>query len=100
MNLNTKTLVGTKVITQSGMAVGKLASLELDGDTGRVTALKVRTRGMVPGLLDNELIVAWSQVVSMSEKEIVVVDNLSRANAVLAKKDFAAPPAQLKEQAT
>jgi len=100
MRLNSKALGGVPVRTKAGMAVGKLASLELDSDTGRLTALLVRVRGMVPGLLDNELIVAWSQVVTMSDKEILVADNIAPAGASLAKNDFAAPPAQFKERST
>ncbi|MBI5654912.1 PRC-barrel domain-containing protein [Candidatus Uhrbacteria bacterium] len=100
MNLNSKALVGVPVRTKAGQLVGKLSSLEIDSETGRISLLRVRVRGMVPGLLDDEAFVAWSQVVSMSEKEIVVVDASVPATARLAKSDFAAPSAHLKEQST
>lgn len=85
MVINSKSLVGVPVRTAAGQMVGKLASLEIDAETGRISVLRVRVRGMVPGLLDDESFVAWSQVVSMSEKEIVVVDAIAPATARLVK---------------
>ncbi len=100
MSLNSKALVGVPVRTKIGQTIGKLASLEIDPDTGRISALRVRVRGFVPGLLDDETFVGWSQVVSMDEKEIVVVDAFVPAGATLAKNDFVSPPAHLKEQSS
>lgn len=100
MNLNSKSLVGTPVRTRSGTPVGKLASLDFEADTGRLAVLRVRVRGMVPGLLDDEVAVAWSQVVSLDQREIVVADAAATAkSAVLARGDMAAPAAQFKERA-
>lgn len=100
MNLNSKTLVGTPVRTRSGTPVGKLASLDFEADTGRLAALHVRVRGVVPGLLDDEALIAWSQVVSLDEREILVEDAAVVAGqAILARKDMAAPSAHFKERA-
>lgn len=74
MQLNSKTISGHVVRTRSGMALGKVASLDFDGDTGRLTRLRVKTRGLVPGLMDQELIVTWDQIVEITEKEVVVQD--------------------------
>jgi len=100
MNLNSRSLVGTPVRTRSGTPVGKLASLDFEADTGRLAVLRVRVRGMVPGLLDDEALVAWSQVVSLDEREIVVDDAaVTVGSSVLARKDLAAPSAHFKERA-
>lgn len=100
MNLNSKTLVGTPVKTRSGTFLGKLASLDFEADTGRLAALRVRVRGMVPGLLDDEALVAWAQVVSLGEREIIVEDAAIKAgSAVLAQKGMPIAPAHLKERA-
>lgn len=98
MLLNSKTAMGLPVRTKSGIQLGKLASFDLDAETGRLTALHVRVRGMVPGLLDDEAIVAWPQVVTMDDKEIVVVDSFATRGVTLAKKDFASPAANFKER--
>jgi len=100
MNLNSKNVVGTPVRTRSGTPVGKLASLDFEADTGRLATVRVRVRGMVPGLLDNETLVTWSQVVSLDEREVVVEDAaVSAGSAILARKDIPAAPAHFKERA-
>jgi hypothetical protein len=48
--------------------------VRLDLDTGRIDALLVRSRGFIPGLLDQELCIAWSNVVSLSAEEAIVAD--------------------------
>jgi sporulation protein YlmC with PRC-barrel domain len=99
MNLNSKSLVGTPVRTRSGMPVGKLASLDFEADTGRLAMLRIRVRGVVPGLLDNEALVAWPQVVSLGEREIVVEDAVAkRGTATLARKEMHIASAHLKER--
>jgi len=70
--VNSKQLQGIPVRTVGGQNVGKLLSLDLDTETGRMTALRVKISGFVPALLDQEALVAWSQVVSLGPEEIVV----------------------------
>ncbi len=74
MLLNSKSLSGLPVRTRAGQAVGKAASADFDSDTGRLSTIRVKTRGLVPGLMDNELSIAWDQIVEITEKEIVVKD--------------------------
>lgn len=96
MLVNTKKLKNAKVRTKAGIFLGRLASLDFDADTGHLISLRVRIGGMVPGLMDEEALIAWSQVLSMTEKEIVVVDTFVTEGVVWIKKRFSAPPAQLK----
>ena len=81
MLLNSKSLPGLPVRTRSGQAVGKAVSADIDLDTGRVAAIRVRTRGLVPGLMDHELSVAWNQIVEMTETEIIVQDGTVPMNS-------------------
>lgn len=74
MILNSKTLIGLHVRTQSGTAVGKVASLDLDADTGHLVTLHVKTPGIVHGLLNEELAISWGQIVEITEKEVIVKD--------------------------
>jgi sporulation protein YlmC with PRC-barrel domain len=67
-------LVGIPVKTRSGQAVGRLTDVSLDVHTGRIEALLVRSRGFIPGLMDQELRIAWSQVISLSPTEAIVSD--------------------------
>jgi len=67
--------MGIPVRTRSGTVVGRLTDLLVETDTGRVAFLLVRSRGFIPGLMDQDLRVAWTQVVSLSEQEAIVADN-------------------------
>lgn len=74
MRIRQKKLVGIPVRTASGQAVGRLADIELDTDTGRLEAIVVRTSGLIPGLIHHEVQVAWPQIISLCETEAVVAD--------------------------
>ncbi|OGL74082.1 hypothetical protein A3E39_00625 [Candidatus Uhrbacteria bacterium RIFCSPHIGHO2_12_FULL_60_25] len=76
MVVNTKQLVGLPVVTRGGVAVGKVAGFDIETETGRLTALRVKARGLVPGLLDQELLVAWNQVVEIAKDKVVVQDGV------------------------
>ncbi|MFH1078462.1 MAG: PRC-barrel domain-containing protein [Patescibacteria group bacterium] len=74
MQISQRRLVGLPVKTRSGAMLGNVADLVLETDTGRLACIVVRSRGFIPGLMDHELRVAWAQVISMSETEVVVMD--------------------------
>lgn len=74
MHVAGRRLVGVPVRTRSGKDIGKLSDILIDGETGRIAFVLVRARGFIPGLLDQELRIAWSQVISISEKEVIVTD--------------------------
>ncbi len=74
MVVNSKQLLGLPVFTRSGVHVGKVAGFLIETDTGRLSSLSVKARGLVPGLLDQELAVAWSQVVELTNERAVVED--------------------------
>ena len=99
MSLNSKRLEGASVVTRSGMRVGKLASFEIDADTGKLTSILVRPTGNVTALLSGDLIIAWSQIISMSEKKIVVSDTVTAVeSARLAVASMPSASASLKER--
>lgn len=74
MVLNSKALIGLPVRTKSGAAIGKVSSVDLDSDTGKLAAVRVRVSGVVPRLLNNELAVPWAHIVSIDEREVVIAD--------------------------
>ncbi len=71
MIVKAKDLLHLPVRTKSGTAVGKIAGVELQTDTGRMETLLVKPSGK---LLGTELRVAWTQVISLSDKEAIVDD--------------------------
>lgn len=85
MLVNSKRLEGASVITQAGMRLGKFISCELDADTGKLSSIIVRPIGKVTAFLSTDLIIGWSQIVSITEEKIIVLDT-----AVNAKESFVA----------
>lgn len=97
MIVNTKRVVGTRVETKTGDAVGKVASIDLDADTGRLHTLWVKTRG-ISGLLEDELAVSWNAIVSFSEERVVIADATISSRVAVAVSGVArATPTLMKE---
>lgn len=89
MTVNSKHMQGVQVHTISGTRLGQVASFDLDADTGRLAAVRVKISRMVPAGLGPEALVAWSQIVSMDDKEVVVVDAFVVERESWMKKSFA-----------
>lgn len=83
MLVNSKRMEGASVVTQSGTRLGKLFSHELDAETGKLTSIIVRPIGKVTAFLSSDLLIGWSQIVSMSEEKIVVLDTAVNAKESL-----------------
>lgn len=73
MNVNSKEMGGVQVETRSGMTVGKVASFDLDGATGRLVSMRVKSRGLAAVMAD-ELIVSWDAIVEITPEKVVVMD--------------------------
>lgn len=71
MLVKAKDLLHLPVRTKSGTLVGKISAIELQTDTGRMDALCVKPSGK---LLGSELRIAWGQIVSLTDKEVIVDD--------------------------
>ncbi len=87
MVLNSKDLSGVPVRTKSGVLLGKCASLDLDSDTGRLEAIRVKARGFVSGLLGDVLVVPWSSILELNDKLIIVADAAVPAGATVLAAD-------------
>ncbi len=81
MALNTKDMVGVPVETRSGERVGKVTSFDLDDATGRLVAMRVKSRGLVSGLIADEMIVAWDAIIELSPSKVVIADGAVKIGA-------------------
>lgn len=75
MKISSSNLIGLSVYTQSNKALGKVDSFDFDIDANSITHYHVST-GLIKGLWHQRLIIAQSQVVSISKEKMVVEDNL------------------------
>lgn len=86
MLLNTRSFAGLPVETRGGVSVGRLVSADVDADTGRIATFHVKSGGLVSGLLSDELMIAWDQVVEWTDEKLMVADGAVPADSrVLAK---------------
>lgn len=81
MNMNTKDLIGLAVQTRSGTPIGKVVSLDVDADTGRVAIFHVKSGNIVTGLLSDEVMVPWASVIELTPKALIVADATVPAGA-------------------
>lgn len=86
MNIHSKELIGLPVRTRSGLAIGKVASLDVDMDTGRIVTFYVKSGNLVTGLLADELMVSWASVIELTAEALMVADNTVPAGATLLAK--------------
>ena len=77
MKLANSDLVNLPVYTQSGTHLGHIASFELDLETGKIENFNVKT-GLIQGLWHEQLVINQSQVIEITEKKMVVEDNVSK----------------------
>ena len=65
---------GLPVVTQSDQEVGHLLGFNFDTARGSIVHIIVRPRGFVRGLVAQELLIAWSDVIAWSEQEVRIKD--------------------------
>jgi sporulation protein YlmC with PRC-barrel domain len=98
MILNSKAILGIPVETRSGHTLGRLGSLDVDSETGRVKTFHVKSGNLVAGLLGDELMIAWDQVVEWTSERLVVVDSaLPVGSRALARAAQTSPSASMME---
>lgn len=68
-----------------------MLSLDVDVDTGKLSALRVRAPGLIPHFVDQEVAIGWPQIVSIDEKEVVVSDGTVPAGGRLLVKGVHTP---------
>ncbi len=89
MLINSQKLIGLRVEAESGQYLGRIQSFDLDIDTQGVRNYYIR-RGVLPlpFPLSNELKVHHRQVVDISDKKMVVLDNVVKYREKAAKRVF------------
>jgi sporulation protein YlmC with PRC-barrel domain len=65
---------GLLVVTKSGQEIGHLSSFVLDRERGLIVQVEVRPAGFVRGLVAEELLIAWSDVLEWNDKQMIVKD--------------------------
>lgn len=75
--LSDKELIGLPVETKSGTALGKVQGFQMDADTGTITQYTVKSNNPLKELFGKELLVAASQVITITAEKMTVDDLLA-----------------------
>lgn len=62
------------VQTKSGITLGRLQAIEVDSEGGRVRTFHVSADGVLPRLLDREILITWEQIVEWNPDVLIVSD--------------------------
>ncbi len=75
MKILSNDLIGLPVYTESGQNLGRIDSFEIDIDLNTIINYHVST-GLIKGLWHQKLIIAKSQIISITRKKMVVEDSV------------------------
>lgn len=92
MKIQSSDLINLPVYTQSSRHLGRIDSFEVDIDTHTITHYHIKT-GLIKGLWHQQLVIATSQVISISKEKMVVEDNVKQEKATELKGVKLANPA-------
>lgn len=77
MIFNCKNLIGLKVVTVDGRYLGQIKDIEIDVLNGKIIEYIISPSQLVQKILANDLVVNQSQVIEITNQEMVVDSNLA-----------------------
>jgi len=82
MNLKKQEIINLPVFTQSGENLGRVVDFEVSSDTHQIEKYIVRSGLMAGGILQKDLLISPTQVISMTNEKMEVEDTLTREEAL------------------
>lgn len=79
--MNDSSIRGLPVVTETGDPVGKVTGMVIDIDSHQVIQYLVSKSRLLPALLPEELMIHYSQVISVNEDKMVVRGGLTEIEA-------------------
>jgi len=79
-------LINLSVETKSGNALGSVNGVDIDAETHCVKTYRVKSKGIIKRLLNDELLISSTQVISIDKEKMVVNDNVVGEKILDAKK--------------
>lgn len=67
-------LINLPVYTKNGIALGRIIDVEIDSQNQAVLRYYVKSKSGLAGLWQDRLVIAADQVISISDKEMIVED--------------------------
>lgn len=77
MLISDKQLLGLSVVTESGTDLGSVSGFDINVDSHSVWRYHVRSHHLIRRIFGGELLISYTEVISISEDKMVVSDNTS-----------------------
>ncbi|MDP2685211.1 MAG: PRC-barrel domain-containing protein [bacterium] len=78
MTLTKQDIINLPVYTQSNQHLGKVVDFEISTHTHTIEKYIVRNLAIVGGILKRDLLIAPSQVISITKEKMIVDDTLTK----------------------
>lgn len=78
MILKKQEIINLPVYTQSGQHLGKVVDFEIASQTHTIEKYVIRNNTIVGSILQKDLLISPSQVISISKNKMVVEDTLTK----------------------
>ena len=82
MKIPSNKLIGLLVETESGQQLGKVSSFNLETGSQSILEYIIRPFNLVKDLIGGDLIISRGQVVSISQKKMIVEDNVIKKEKI------------------
>lgn len=76
MRITYKKLINLPVETEDGLLLGRVIDLEIDIENFNVLNFFVKSQHLLKGLFEKELIINYKEIIQITEKKIIVSNNL------------------------
>lgn len=91
MNLSKNQLINLPVFTRSRKRLGHIVDFELNTELQEVIKYHVRGENIIKELIEKDLIISSSQVISLDDQKMVVEDLVQKEEEGVRKKATVAP---------
>ena len=82
MIISHKNLLNLPVETKSGQILGAISHFDIEVDEQRINRYYVKSRSLISGLLNKELIISAEQVISIGQDKMVVEDSVGKETKI------------------
>lgn len=86
MIIKWQNLINLPVETESGNSLGHVSGVDVDIESHSIKNYRVKSKGIIKGLLNDELLISPAQVISIDRDKMVVYDSAVSEKSLRAKK--------------
>lgn len=75
-----------------GIALGHVMDLEIETENGKLMNIHVKPNGLVSGIIKDQLVIPWSNILEITMKKVIVEDGVTAKHAEALAKPVSSSP--------